>query len=636
LARWQVLAALAAGFFCAGAAPLETYGRLPSLEDVQISPDGSSFAYLKTDGDQRYLVIQPVGEKKLLAGFRLGNEKIRSIQWVDEKHMLIEASVTGLHGNTEGAVQEFVLPTLLDIPSGRTYPVRFEPQNLRPENSVWGPAMIRHVDGKSYIYIGGVDFPGQRGEPVLFRIDADSGIGRLVEQGTEATGSWLVDGAGRVVAEQDYDNSSERWAIKILRDDRLTEVASGKAETEHPRLRGLGPDGSEVIVESVENGTKIWRSLSLKDGSWGPTINQGGSPQTIEDPLTGRIIGGVVTDAGSKIVFFDPAMQQHWEATVRAFPGERVTFVSHAADFSKIVLQVNGARDGYVYELVDYKVHRADVIGPVYDGLTDIAEVRAVTYPAADGLKIPAYLTLPPGRAPKNLPLVVLPHGGPAATDTGEFNWWAQALAAQGYAVLQPNYRGSTLSEQFMSAGFGQWGRKMQSDLSDGVRYLASAGFVDPKRVAIEGGSYGGYAALAAAALDPAPYRCAVSVAGIADLPDFLSWVARKHLNEASASERYWDRFMGAPGGDDAILKTVSPMRHVDRIDMPVLLIHGKDDTVVPYDQSYNMANAMKDAHKNVELVTLREEDHWLSRSATRLQMLQASVAFLRKCNPPD
>jgi dipeptidyl aminopeptidase/acylaminoacyl peptidase len=162
-------------------------------------------------------------------------------------------------------------------------------------------------------------------------------------------------------------------------------------------------------------------------------------------------------------------------------------------------------------------------LGDIYEGVTKPFEVRRITYAAGDGLKIPAYLTLPRGKPAKNLPLVVLPHGGPAGRDTADFSWRPQALADQGYAVLQPNFRGSTISWGFMSKGFGEWGRKMQTDLSDGVRYLAKEGIVDPARVCIVGASYGGYAALASPALDPGVYRCAVAVAGIGDVRRMLA-----------------------------------------------------------------------------------------------------------------
>ena len=299
-------------------------------------------------------------------------------------------------------------------------------------------------------------------------------------------------------------------------------------------------------------------------------------------------------------------------------------------------MRVDGPKHGFRYELIDMNTHEAEPVGYVYEGVTEPLEVRRVTYNAADGLQIPAYLTLPRGRAAKSLPLVVLPHGGPAVRDTADFDWWSQALADQGYAVLRPNYRGSDLSWSFVSAGFGQWGRKMQTDLSDGVRYLVKEGIADPARVAIVGASYGGYAALAGVTQDPGIYRCAVSVAGLSDLKRMLQWVNEKQGRGGGWTQRYWDRFLGVTGPGDPALDAISPIRHLEAVNVPVLLIHGRDDTVVAFEQSKVMFDALRRANKEVELVALKHEDHWLSRGETRLQMLQASVAFLRAHNPPN
>jgi dipeptidyl aminopeptidase/acylaminoacyl peptidase len=260
--------------------------------------------------------------------------------------------------------------------------------------------------------------------------------------------------------------------------------------------------------------------------------------------------------------------------------------------------------------------------------------VRVATYSARDGRPIKALLTLPRGREPKNLPLIVLPHDGPASHDEAGFDWMAQAFASRGYAVLQPQFRGSSgFGWNFESAGFGEWGRKMQTDLSDGVRALASQGFIDPKHVCIVGASYGGYAALAGVTLEQGVYRCAVSVAGLSDLRKFLG--GPKADAEHSSTVRYWDRFMGAKDPKDPVLDQISPASHAAAASAPILLIHGKDDTVVPIEQSEIMERALRGANKPVEFVALKSEDHWLSREATRMQMLQATVAFLEKNNPP-
>jgi dipeptidyl aminopeptidase/acylaminoacyl peptidase len=345
------------------------------------------------------------------------------------------------------------------------------------------------------------------------------------------------------------------------------------------------------------------------------------------------MIGGVYVDDTARYVFFDSSLQSDWNTILSALHTDRVHFVSHSSDFKRIVVRVDGPMFGYLYDLFDMDTLRVVRIGNVYDGINDPLEVRRITYQAGDGLQIPAYLTLPRNRPPKSLPLIVLAHGGPAVRDTADFDWWAQALAEQGYAVLKPNYRGSDLNQQFLSAGFGQWGRKMQTDLSDGVRYLAKEGIADPNRVCIVGGSYGGYAALAGVTLDPGVYRCAVSVAGLSDLKRMLRW---ENTTQRQRSQRYWDRFMGVTGPEDPVLDQISPIKHLDAVSVPVLLIHGRDDTVVPFEQSTVMFEALKHAKKDVEMLPLKNEDHWLSQSETRLQMLQSSVAFLRARNPPD
>lgn len=225
----------------------------------------------------------------------------------------------------------------------------------------------------------------------------------------------------------------------------------------------------------------------------------------------------------------------------------------------------------------------------------------------------------------------MLPHGGPHAQDRAEFDWWAQAFASRGYAVFQPNFRGSTnRDDAFRRAGYGEWGGKMQSDVSDGLAALAAKGVVDPKRACIAGASYGGYAALAGVTLQQGLYRCAVSVNGVSDLGDLYQEDYRDS-GEAPVSKRALLEQLGPRH----VWPSRSPRRQAAKADAPVLLIHGKDDTVVPYSHTSRMADALRDAGKPVEVVTLAGEDHWLSRAATRGQMLSEAVAFVEKHNPP-
>lgn len=620
------------------AAPLAVYGHLPHLENLALSSDGSRIAFVKTEGNDRTVAVVDRVKHEMIGGLRAGQEKLRSIEWADNDHLLIVTSVTTVPRGFLGDIGEWFQMQVYDLRSGRLFQVPGADTFDRVDvmNVIRGHVMVRHVKERTLLFIPGLQMTRELA-PALIRVDLETRASYVVRPGRSGNLGWLIDDAGEIAAEETYNQSNGHWSLFIRLEGRMREAAAGQDPIDFPRLLGWGPNADTLLLQRVEDGDAVWRLLSLRDGSIGPPLAEKQTlDRPIEDPRTNRMIGGVHVADSDEYVFFDHGVQESWKAILAAFPGERVHFESATPDFRKMIVRVEGERHGYAYMLVDLDAHRAASLGDIYEGVKQPFDVRRVTYTAGDGMQIPAYLTLPRGKPAKSLPLIVLPHGGPAARDTADFHWWPQALADQGYAVLQPNYRGSALSWSFISKGFGEWGRKMQSDLSDGVRYLAKEGIANPARVCIVGGSYGGYAALAGPALDPGVYRCAVSIAGISDLRRFLKWVNERQGRTSNRSQRYWDRFIGVSGPDDAVVETISPIGHVSAITAPILLIHGRDDTVVPFEQSQLMYDALKGAKKEVQLVTLKAEDHWLSRGETRLQMLEASVAFLRAHNPPD
>jgi dipeptidyl aminopeptidase/acylaminoacyl peptidase len=335
---------------------------------------------------------------------------------------------------------------------------------------------------------------------------------------------------------------------------------------------------------------------------------------------------------------FDPAAQAKIEKVKRALAGESVTVVSSTDSFDRMIVQTEGPGDSGTYFLVDLKLGTVKAIGWVYPTILqdNVAPVRTITYKAADGLQINGVLTLPLGRTAQNAPLIVMPHGSDVDLTVAGFGWWAQAYASRGYAVFQPNYRGSGgLGATVRQAGVGQWGRKMQSDISDGVAELARQGIIDPKRACIVGKDYGGYAALAGVTVQQGVYRCSVSVGGVADLNDLLASVVKRYGNTSDAVARIRREF-GAKENYDTSLDAYSPRRLADKSNAPILLIYGKDDSIIDGDQSRNMADALRQAGKPVEVLQLPDDDHWLAKAATRTAMLEASVAFVEKYNPPD
>jgi dipeptidyl aminopeptidase/acylaminoacyl peptidase len=636
-ALWAVLVVPAIISFLepATAAPLETYGRLPSLEDIALSPSGKRVAFVRTKENLRLIAIADL-PNTLLTRMSIGEVKLRHLAWADDDHLMITTSTTGMPWGLIGKDTEWNQLSVYEVSTRklRTYPEPAD-KDIKTVNVIVSAPMVRHVGDDTVLFLTGL-WVSDSTKLALFKVNLTNHVQRIIRQGGDATRGWLVDEAGEVVAEENYFEQGQRWQMKLRHDGRWFEAESQRTAIDIPDMVGFGPQGDAVLVSTMDKGERVWELLSLQDGKLGPPIEGGDDfNRALEDPATHRMIGGISIDDQSKYVFFEPKLKSRWKSIENAFEGERVDLISTSADMMQFVVLVDGPR-GYRYELINMNTARATPLGFVYDGLEDSLPTTRITYEAADGLKIPAYLTLPAGKPAIKLPLIVFPHGGPASRDTAEFNWWAQAMAAQGYAVLRPNYRGSITTQSFTDAGYGEWGRKMQTDLSDGVRYLAKQGTIDPARVCIVGASYGGYAALAGVTLDPGIYRCAVAVAGISDLKKMLVWEKQREMGGDHLATRYWNRYMGVKGPDDPALDQISPIRHIDAVNAPVMLIHGKDDTVVAYEQSEYMLKALQKANKPVELVTMKKEDHWLSRSETRLLMLQSSIAFLEKNNPPD
>lgn len=627
------------------ALPLSAYGQLPTLSNVTLSPNGKMVAYIHGKAPNRFIVIQSIDVPKPLAVLDVGDAKLRALEWADNRYLIIINSVTALPMGLIGHRAEFFMAQSYDTQTGSLSRLldhtHIWDSDLRTMNVVTDIPRPRTVDGHTVVFVRGIYFPDRQARFALFRVDLASGEGRMVSSSGDTHGEqWVVNGDGHIVAEADYYESDKHWELRLYHEGEPDTVVNVAAPIEGPAIEGLNANGTALVLSLPQ--TEDWpayEQISLKDGSVSPwPYADLHLDDLISDSRTGRVVGGPRFSDKNDYVFFDPHAAMVWRSIKAAFAGAtNVSLVSWSEDRSEAVVLVFGPAYGDTYYFVDMTTHRASPIGPAYDGVDNVFPVQWITYRAADGLELHAYLTLPPDRVAKSLPLIVLPHGGPHARDEPGFDWISQALASRGYAVFQPEFRGSAgFGRDLLWAGFGQFGRKMQTDLSDGVRALSAQGLIDPKRVCIVGASYGGYAALAGATLDPGVYRCAVSIAGISDLQALLSHWDWPHNTLDDRNARFWDRFLGVKEADDPALDAISPIKHIDKVSIPILLIHGRDDTIVPFSQSDDMVDALKDAGKQVQFVKLDGEDHWLSRSQTRLQALDATVKFLLANDPPN
>jgi dienelactone hydrolase len=507
-------------------------------------------------------------------------------------------------------------------------------------NSTRGFHGLRKIDGRWYGFFGGVKLRVATGprtsyevdhfRPYLYRVDLADFSAREVAPPAAPGHSldWLVDDSGKVAASLDIDLVNGNWRLRAGLE---TTIASGTNPRAEVSLLGFGYDGTSVILSERDDEGTEWYEVPLRGGAKQAFLSDIEVEMVYFD-TTGRLMGYLEGGTAKRPVFRDPAHQAAIAKIYKSFPQDDMRLRGWTDDLGKVIVRTSGNGDSGTWYGVDLTKLRADIIAYERPRVPaeKVGKIEVVEYTAADGLAMDGILTLPPGREAKGLAAVILPHGGPHAHDTKSFDWWAQAFAARGYAVFQPNFRGSTnRDDAFRKAAYGEWGRKMQSDKSDGLQALVDKGIVDPARVCIVGASYGGYAALAGVTLQQGLYRCAVAVAPVSDLADMYREDVRGVRNLATIVASLKEFF-----GPRENWNAVSPLREAAKADAPIMLIHGVDDIVVPYAHSTRMASALKNAGKPHELVQLKGEDHWLSRSETRRAMLEASVRFVEQHNP--
>ncbi len=627
--------------------PLEAYGDLPAVEDMALSPTGENVAIAGTMNGERLLLMLD-DELNVLKKVTLGDTKLSNIQWIGERGVLLTVTDTEDLGNGFTAEQyEAVYTHMLWLDPEREDQAVFI-QNRDIVDSIFGSFGLRKLDGVWTGFFGGIELEfGTIGryipttKPTLFSVDMEKNSPRRIERpaADNTWRDWLVDGEGRVAATFDIDSRSGVWALFGPDGD---ELAVGQQRQGSAGLTSFGKDGSTVLFwQREENEDFIRRFEAPLDGS-APAkevFADADLDRLFIDKASGRLLGYRDDGKNTRRVLFNPAHQDAVTKLEKTFAGLRITIVDWTPDFNRMVVRTNGNGDSGTWYLIDIAEASAKDLGKERPAIpaAKVGLITSVQYKAADGLDLDGVLTLPPGTkmdklAEKPLPIIVLPHGGPNARDEPNFDWWAQAFASRGYTVFQPNFRGSTdRGAAFQAAGKGEWGGKMLSDMSDGLAVLASAGYVDADRACIMGGSYGGYAALAGVTVQQGLYKCAVAFAPVSDLELMYSQDIRESGRSAVVR-----RALKNTLGPDTDLDAISPRKLAGRADAPILLIHGKNDTVVDFNHSEKMADALDDAGKPYEFVVLEEEDHHLSRAATRKQMLSAAMAFVQKYNPAD
>ncbi|WP_241656657.1 alpha/beta hydrolase family protein [Sphingomonas oligophenolica] len=337
-----------------------------------------------------------------------------------------------------------------------------------------------------------------------------------------------------------------------------------------------------------------------------------------------RVVGAAYTTDRTEAVYFDPELKSLHDALLRALPGDKtISFIDATADEKQLIVFAGGDADPGTYYLFEKATKHLALLLPARPQLHDVrlASVKSITYKATDGTVIPAYLTLPPGSDGRHLPAIVMPHGGPGDRDTWGFDWWAQYFANRGFAVLQPEFRGSTGygAQWYQKNGFQSW-RTAIGDVVDAGRYLLSSGIAERDKLAVVGWSYGGYAALQSAVTAPDLFKAVIAVAPVTDL-EMLRSESRGFTNFAQT-----DRFIG----HGKHIEEGSPAQNAAAINAPVLMFHGDKDQNVGVAESRLMERKLRGVGKQVDYVEFKGLDHQLLDDDARADMLDRSDRFLR------
>lgn len=621
--------------------PASAFGTVPAIDNVTLSLDGKLLASAYV-GKQVSIAILDLTARKPRHRITFDqNMKLRGMGFIDDTILLANFSITYAAQGDPDSKSELGATFAINAEDGTSRMLMEARENNRVIPSSASVAS-RNGAGPGEILMTArlTDLPDAAGmipgsaSAYILAVNLRTGAFRPIEKGGRYTSGWLFDPEGK--AQIRVDSQAREMAkegtttLRYRRGDDWVQFHEATGRDFNPVA--LAPDRKSVLVISAmgSDRKKLW-TIPF-DGSGPQLLFQDADHDvegTLMDRYDGRLLAVGIGGLEQRRQWLDADAEARHASLAAALPGRRVSVSGYSRDGRYAVAFAQSRSNPGAYYLVDFQSNRAEIVGQEYPALakSQLGPAKLVSYRTRDGYTIPAYLTLPPGMEAKNLPVVMLPHGGPEARDSIGFDWWSQFVASRGYAVLQPQFRGSTgFGEEHRKAGYRQWGRRMQDDVSDGVKYLVDQGIADPARVCIVGASYGGYAALAGATLTPDLYRCAVSIAGVADLTQMIEWVAGRG-GPQSPAVKYWRQHIGDPGS--ASVSAVSPARHVAGVRAAVMLMHGKDDTIVPFEQSEIMVKALQKQGKPHELVRLDGEDHWLSRSETRTRMLQELERFL-------
>lgn len=628
--------------------PYADFTRHPTLANPVISPDGKHLAVSIHNDDGSYQLgvlalpgLDPVSRLNMTSG-----TLPLDITWVSNTRLVMDlgeqAGTLSAPGDTgEVVAVDFDGSHKRVLYSWRVRDTRGANMNIL--GMVRGAGFIagapHPLNGHVYINVSPFRLhasSGSRdsGRTLLYDVETESGHPRLIGQIDQANMQFVVhDDVARFAYGSDQDDPFRldvySWTSADDGWQQLPESVTGK------RLKPLriSADGQQLYSLYSADGGPDQLVVSKLDGSARKVLARD-SFASVGDVLWTSYPHqpyAVVFKTGRPRVEYldDSAHAQVSHVLAEKFPDEFLTITSASQDGMQWIVGAHSDRDPGTYALFDRHTMNLQPLfrsSPWIDP-QQMAPRKPITFTASNGTPLTGFLTMPASSAGKPMPLVLLPHGGPiGVADSWFYDPWSQFLANRGYAVLQVNYRGSSgRGTLFEHAGYRQFGTGIQQDLIDGVKWAIKQGYADAQRVCIFGAGFGGYSALMAPIRAPGMFKCAVDYAGIADYAIEVSHSDTSH----SASGRNY--FAQAIGTDDAAIRTVSPINHLGKFTIPVLIIHGKDDPHVPYENAVDLRSALDQAGKPYQWLVRDKEQHGFYREENKLAVYQSLQAFLDK-----
>ncbi|MBI3149610.1 MAG: S9 family peptidase [Betaproteobacteria bacterium] len=609
------LGLIAAPAAAADTIPMRDFFRNPEKAGFEVSPDGKSIAFLQPWESRLNIHVQTRGSNEVKRVTEVKDRDIRQYLWKGNDYLV--------YLKDSGGDENFHV-YVVDRQGKGT-------RELTPFDKVRAGIINPLVDSDEELLVG-----LNKRNPQLFdvyRLNVRTGDLKLEVENPGGVSQWVADHDGKVRAAIKTDGvnqtllyrATEKDAFKpVLTTDFRSSMTPAFFTFDNQRLYAMSNLGRDrqAAVEFDPATAKVVKVIYEH-----PEVDVSAlrySPK--RKVLT---VAGYIT-AKAERHFFDPEFETIYHRVKKALPNYQIDFVSVDRAEQVMTLAATSDRSRGTYYLYERQGDKLTKLADLSPWLAEdkLAQMLPIQYKSRDGLTINGYLTLPPGKPAKHLPVVINPHGGPWARDVWRFNPEVQFLANRGYAVLQMNFRGSTgYGRKFWEASFKQWGKTMQDDVSDGVKHLVAQGIADPKRVCIYGGSYGGYATLAGLAFSPELYACGVDYVGVSNLFTFLKTIPP-----------YWKPYLdmlhemvGHPEKDKALLEATSPAMHADKMRAPLLVAQGAKDPRVNIDESNQIVAALKKKGVDVPYLVKDNEGHGFSNEENRFEFYEAMEKFLAK-----